>query len=97
VLVYKLLISKRGLNLLENLPEKSERVVRGKLRLLAESPYPMRGEGDKEKIRFHDYEIYRIHIGRSFTAFYRIYEVEKTVRILDLMTIGEAHKRYGKL
>jgi len=29
--------------------------------------------------------------------FYRIYEEEKTVKVLDIMTIEEAHKRYGRL
>jgi mRNA-degrading endonuclease RelE of RelBE toxin-antitoxin system len=42
-------------------------------------------------------EIYRMHIGRSYTLFYKIWKDEKVVEILNIMTIEEAHKRYGRL
>ncbi len=38
-----------------------------------------------------------MHVSRSYTIFYRIEEREKTVKILDIMTIEEAHKKYGRL
>ena len=38
-----------------------------------------------------------MHVSRSYTIFYRICEEEKTVKILNIMTIEEAHKRYGRL
>jgi len=38
-----------------------------------------------------------MYVSRSYTIFYRIYEKEKTVKILNIMTIEEAHKRYGRL
>jgi hypothetical protein len=41
--------------------------------------------------------LYRIHVGRSCTVFYKIYEKEKLVRILEIMTIEKAHRRYGRL
>ena len=37
---------------------------------------------------------YRLHIARRYTAFYRVYEDEQVVRVLSLMTIEQAHKRY---
>jgi mRNA interferase RelE/StbE len=48
-------------------------------------------------LRFPNYDLFRMHVSRSYTIFYRIDEEKKTVRILDIMTIKEAHKRYGLL
>jgi len=39
--------------------------------------------------------MYRLHIGRTHTAFYVILEDEKEVRVVDLLDIDQAHKRYG--
>jgi len=93
---YKLLISEEALFFLSTLQEKSRRILRQHLLTLGESPHPGR-RGDKKKLNLPGYDLYRLHIGRSFTAFYRIYEQERTVRILALMTIDEAHKLYGRL
>ncbi len=38
----------------------------------------------------------RLHIPRSYTTFYRIDQDEKVVKILDIMTIEQAHKIYGR-
>ena len=93
-MTYKVLISKKALRFLDSLPEKSQRIVRNKLRILQEDPYPGKG-GDKEKLNLPDYELYRMHIARTFTVFYRIRGNE--VKILDIMTIEMAHKKYGRL
>ncbi len=93
-MTYKVLISKKALKFLNSLPEKSQRIVRNKLKILQEDPYPSK-RGDKEKLTLPDYELYRMHIARTFTVFYRIRGNE--VKILDLMTIEMAHKKYGRL
>lgn len=93
---WKVLISKRVEKFIENLPEKSQRIVREKLRTLRDDPYPKRG-GSKKKLNLPDYELYRMHIARSYTVFYRIIEGERVVKILDMMTIEQAHKMYGRL
>ena len=41
-------------------------------------------------------QIYRIHIGRSYTIIFRILKEEDTVLVLDFMTIEQAHKRYRR-
>lgn len=41
-------------------------------------------------------QIYRMHIGRTNTIIFTIHKESKTVRVLDLMTIEQAHKRYGR-
>jgi mRNA-degrading endonuclease RelE of RelBE toxin-antitoxin system len=75
--------------------EKSRRIIHAKLATLAENPFPGT-RGDKEKLCLKDgYILYRLHIGRTWTAFYRIYEPDKTVRILEILPIDQAHKKYG--
>ena len=93
-MTYQVLISKKALNFLDALPEKSQRIARDKITILYENPYPGKG-GNKEKLNLSGYELYRMHIARTFTVFYRISENE--VRILEIMTIEKAHKRYGRL
>lgn len=82
---------------MNSLDEKSQRIVRNNLKKLIEDPHPGFGKGDKEKLNLPDEEIYRLHIGRTWTAFYIILEEKEQVRITDLMTIDEAHKKYGDL
>ncbi len=93
-MTFRLLISNKALKFINNLSEKSQRIVRDTITVLYENPYPGKG-GDKEKLNLSGYELYRLHIGRSFTVFYKIFENE--VRILDIMTIEKAHKKYGRL
>lgn len=78
------------------LDEKSTRIVKRNLRTLAEDPYPRPGSGggDREKLRVDGEEVYRLHIGRTHTAFYDILESEGEVRVVELMHIDDAHKRY---
>jgi mRNA-degrading endonuclease RelE of RelBE toxin-antitoxin system len=41
-------------------------------------------------------QIYRMHIGRTYTVIFRINKESNVVLVLDLMTIEQAHKRYGR-
>ena len=52
---------------------------------------------NKKKLQLPNYDLFRMHVSRSYTIFYRIYEEEKTVKVLNIMMIEEAHKRYGML
>ena len=63
--------------------------------MLKDNPHP--GRADKKKLRLPSYDLFRMHVSRIYTIFYRIYEEEKTVKVLNIMTIEEAHKRYGML
>lgn len=96
-MVYRVLIKREALEYANSLPHKSKRIVKENLRKLGENPYPGAGHGDREKLTHRGEALYRMHIGRTFTAFYRIYDKEKEVRILKVMTIEKAHKEYGRL
>ncbi|MBA7473157.1 hypothetical protein ES707_08491 [subsurface metagenome] len=64
-----------------------------KLKTLQEDPFPGSGS-DKERLQVHGREdTPRLHIGRTFTAFYRIHEQEKEVHVLAVMSTEQAHKR----
>lgn len=75
--------------------DKSRRIIEKHLRSLEEDPFPG-SRGDKELLNLRPgVAIYRLHIARMFTAFYEI--EESTVFVNEVMTIGQAHKKYKGL
>lgn len=61
-----------------------------------QKPYLGRGRGDKEKLSIDgDRDRFRMHISRTYTALYTVHEEEKQVRVLEILPIDDAHKRYG--
>jgi mRNA interferase RelE/StbE len=95
---YEIIVQRRSADFLNELDNKSRRIVRTGLATLKDDPYPGKG-GDKELIRSPkgrpDEKVYRLHVSHSFTAFYQI--KERTVYITEVLTIGQAHKKYGLL
>ncbi|UVE51429.1 type II toxin-antitoxin system RelE/ParE family toxin [Haloferax larsenii] len=94
---YEILLAQDAREYVAALDEKSKRIVKKNLRKLEEDPFPRpgTGSGDKEKIVVDGEEIYRLHIGRTHTAFYDIIESKQEVRVVEIIDIDEAHKRYG--
>ena len=92
---YEVLLHPDVQEFLDVADEKTERIVRENLGYLSEDPYPGRGKGDKEKLPIDGEIRYRLHIGRTWTAFYDIYEGEGEVGVLEICPIDEAHDRYG--
>jgi len=73
--------------------KKTRRIIHAHLKSLEDDPFPGKG-GDKELLNTRPgVKIYRLHIGRSFTAVYVI--EENTVLVTEVMTIGQAHKKYN--
>jgi mRNA-degrading endonuclease RelE of RelBE toxin-antitoxin system len=93
---FAVLFRRSAADFLNALPEKSQRIVTEKLAVLQTDPYPGSG-GDKERLNTDGMEVFRLHIGRSFTALYIIHTDRDWVEITHLMTIEQAHKRYGRL
>jgi mRNA-degrading endonuclease RelE of RelBE toxin-antitoxin system len=92
---YSVLLADEARAYLQALNEKSQRIIKDNLRKLADDPYPGAGKGDKEKLVVDGEEVFRLHIGRTHTAFYDIVENDDQVKVVDIMDIDEAHKRYG--
>jgi mRNA interferase RelE/StbE len=95
-LSYRVLISKKALSFLSVAPEKSQRLIRDHCLALADNPYPSK-TGDRKRLRLGDYDLFGMHVGHSYTVFYRIFPEEKMVKVLDIMTFEQAHRRYGRL
>jgi mRNA-degrading endonuclease RelE of RelBE toxin-antitoxin system len=94
---FSVLFRRSAADFLNSLPEKSQKIIKAKLKILESDPRP--GKGDKEKLNVEGMEVFRLHIGRSFTTFYLIHieDDKQWVEITHLMTIEQAHKRYGRL
>ena len=95
-MTYDVLLSEEAKAYYTSLDEKSQRICRDHLGYLEENPYPGRGQGDKKQLKAQDEEVYRLHIGRTHTVFYIVLEDQNEVRVVDITTIDEAHKRYGR-
>ncbi len=94
---YDVLLAETAREYVAALDEKSTRILTDNLRKLADDPHPKpgSGSGDKEKLVVDGEELYRLHIGRTHTAFYDILEADEEVRVIEILDIDEAHKRYG--
>jgi len=74
---------------------KTRRIIHSHLKLLQHDPFPGKG-GDRELLNTRPgMKIYRLHIGRSFTAIYVV--EENSVLVTEVLTIGQAHKKYNLL
>lgn len=93
---YDVLLSEDAREFLAMADEKTTRICKEKLGYLADNPYPGRGRGDKEKLPIDaKRDRYRMHISRTYTALYTVLEDDAEVRVLEIVPIDEAHKRYG--
>jgi mRNA-degrading endonuclease RelE of RelBE toxin-antitoxin system len=93
-MVYTVLLSDDAFDFLEVLDKKSKNICKKNLEKLSQ-PYPGRGVGDKERLVVAGEELYRLHIGRTYTAFYIIDERAKIVRVFEILPIKVAHQKYG--
>lgn len=92
---FEVLLGDQPREYIDALDDKSTRIVKDNLRKLAEDPYPGSGLGDKEKLVVDGEPMYRLHVGRTHTAFYVINDDERQVRVVEILDIDAAHERYG--
>jgi mRNA-degrading endonuclease RelE of RelBE toxin-antitoxin system len=93
---YDVLLGEEAREFLDAADEKTKRICKEKLGYLAANPYPGRGRGDKEKLPTDARrDRFRMHISRTYTAIYTVLKDEGEVRVLEIVPIDEAHKRYG--
>lgn len=93
---YEVLVAEEVRAFIASLDEKTERILTDNLSKL-EQPYPGRGKGDKEQITWKGMSVYRLHIGRSWTAFYDVENDAQVVKVREVLPIDEAHDQYGEL
>jgi mRNA-degrading endonuclease RelE of RelBE toxin-antitoxin system len=94
---YQVLLAEAARKYVAALDEKSRRIVKDDLRKLSDDSYPRpgSGSGDKQKLVADGEGLYPIHIGRTHTAFYDVLGADAEVRMIEILDIDEAHKRYG--
>ncbi|WP_074174679.1 hypothetical protein [Methanoculleus bourgensis] len=96
-MTFRLMVDKRALDFLNSLEAKDQRIIKEKLKVLQENPYPG-SDGDKEKLHTNKKrESYRLHVARSFTVIYNINPDDNLVFITHIMSIEKAHRRYGRI
>jgi mRNA interferase RelE/StbE len=94
---FQVLIKRKSVEAVNELPGKTRRIIHDALKSLEQDPYPGTG-GDKELLHLEEgIEVYRLHIGRSYTAFYTTDIRNRVVQVHDIITIGQAHKKYGRI
>ena len=91
---YEVIVAEAVRDFLTSLDAKSKSICKKNLSKLVSS-YPGRGLGDKERLVIAGKDRYRLYIGRTYTAFYTINEEKKVVRVVEILTIKAAHKKYG--
>jgi len=76
--------------------KRHRQFIKQNLRKLKDEPHPSpeAQSGDREKVTINGEEVYRMHISRSYTAFYVIKEDEEQVIVTDIVDIDAAHKMY---
>jgi len=84
-------MSPKAVEFYKVLPDKDRRIVQEHLQ--RPESYPDT-RGDTERLKIVDDTVYRLHIGRKYTAFYRVPEGKGIICVYLLMTIDSAHKKY---
>ena len=84
-------MSPKAVEFYKVLPDKDRRIVQEHLQRLESYPDT---RGDMERLKIVDDTVYRLHIGRKYTAFYRFLEDKGIICVYLLMTIEQAHKKY---
>lgn len=94
-IVFTIVIEKKAQAFLKSVPKKTRRIIVDTIVELKLDPFP---GGNKERLDcLHPPAVYRLHISRSFTVFYTIEQGEMLVKIDEITTIEQAHKRYSHL
>ena len=84
-------MSRKAVEFYKILPDKDKRIVQEHLQRLESYPEV---RGDIERLRIVNITVYRLHIGRKYTAFYRVRDDPGIICVYLLMTIEQAHKKY---
>ena len=80
---------------INRLSGKIRRVIKPALKRLEDDPFPG-SKGDKEKLVLKsEVIIYQLHISQRYTVFYEIDKEDKLVIVQEILTIEQAHKKYG--
>ena len=86
-----IVITERAIRFLATLPDKDRRIVGEHIDRLNAHPHT---HGDIERLAMPK-ERYRMHVSHRYTVFF--YPAGQEIVINDIMTIEQAHKKYGRI
>jgi mRNA-degrading endonuclease RelE of RelBE toxin-antitoxin system len=84
-------IEKRVIKTLNKYPERSREQIFKDIRKL-ENPY----SAPEVECLHKPTQVYRMHVGRTYTIIFKIHKPQNIVQVLEVDTIERAHKRYGR-
>lgn len=84
-------IEKRVIRTLNKYPERSREQIFKDIRKL-ENPY----SAPEVECLHKPTQVYRMHVGRTYTIIFKIHKPQNIVQVLEVDTIERAHKRYGR-
>jgi mRNA-degrading endonuclease RelE of RelBE toxin-antitoxin system len=87
----KIEIAERAVKFLANIPDKDRRIVGEHFDRLSDHPH---AHGGRERLNTPK-ERYRMHVTYRYTIFF--YPRDKAIIINEIMTTGQAHKKYGRI
>ena len=95
-MTYEVRIDVEVADFLNSQDEKTQSIIKNNLSKLKDEPYPSpeAQSGDREKVTVNGEEVYRMHISRSYTAFYIVNKDKDQVVVTDIVDIDTAHKMY---
>ena len=95
-MTYEVRIDVDAADFLNSQDEKTQSIIKDNLGKLKDEPYPSpkAQSGDREKVTVNGEEVYRMHISRSYTAFYVVDDKDEQVVVTDIVDIDTAHKMY---
>lgn len=95
-MTYEVRVDIQASKFLNSCGSKTRRIIKDNLKALKETPYPSpeAKKGDREQVSINGEKVYRMHISRSYTAFYVVNEEQKQAVITDIVDIDTAHKMY---
>lgn len=91
---YRLLVERDALAFLERVGG-TDGVFRDVLDEIRSRPLPGDGRFEKTRIDVDGEPVYRVD-GERYVALYEVVESEQAVRVLDVVPIDEARRRYGE-
>jgi mRNA-degrading endonuclease RelE of RelBE toxin-antitoxin system len=96
-MTYEIRIDVDAAEFLNTKDHKTQSIIKDNLRKLSDEPYPSpeAQSGDRERVTVNGEEVYRMHISRTYTAFYIVHEEKEHVVVTDIVDIDTAHKMYN--
>ena len=80
---------------IKNLDAEWKKKIKKSIELCLSEPYKLTSRCNKKQIKGSKFKTYRLHVSMTYTVFYRVNDNEKTVLIVNILGINQAHSKYS--